>query len=121
MRIFGASLDKLAGPLIKVDIPLSKKFLTPLATTASASAIDGAIQRKMLGKGITLVISNEEMNDIIKIIKSQENSGALIDGVSETVKHEIKRQEGGSLGMFLVILGASVLENILAGKGVLRA
>ena len=70
-----------------------------------ASAIDGAIQRKKrgrvaiatktagavrAGKWITLVVPNEDMDDIIRIIKSLENSGVFIDGVSETVKHEIK-------------------------------
>ena len=46
-------------------------------------------------------MSNEDMNDIIKIIKTLENSGALIDGLSETVKHEIKKQDGGFLGVLL--------------------
>ena len=50
------------------------------------------------GKGFTLFISNEDMNDIIKIIKSLENSGILIDGVTDTVKDEIKKQEGGFFG-----------------------
>ena len=68
----------------------------------SVSTIDGAIQRKMLGggvvrtgNGIVLVISNEDMDDIIRIIKALENSHVLVDGVSETVKHEIEKQEGG--------------------------
>ena len=61
------------------------------------------------------------MVDIIKIKKSLENSGILIDGVSETVKHQIKKQEGRFLGMLLVTLGASVLGNMLSGKGAVRA
>ena len=94
----------------------------------SASAIDGAIQRKMrgqgvvrAGKGITLVISNEDMNYIIRIVKSLENSGVFVDEVSETVKHKIKKPEGGFLGMLLGTLGASVLGNMLTGKVVMRA
>ena len=56
------------------------------------------------------------MDDIVKIIKSLENSGILIDGVSETVKHEIKKQEGGFLGMLLGVLVDSMLGNRLTGK-----
>ena len=61
------------------------------------------------------------MEDIIRIIKSLENSGVLIDEVSKIVKHEIKRQEGRFLGILLVILGASTLGNMLTGKTVMRA
>ena len=75
-----------------MPFPLAKNVLEPLATMASASAIDDAIQRKMRGrdverieKGTRLAISNE---DIIRIIKSLENSGILIDRV--TIKHDIK-------------------------------
>ena len=59
------------------------------------------------GKGFTLLISDEDMNDIIKVIKSLEDSGVLIDGVTETVKHEIKKQEGRFLGALLSPLAAS--------------
>ena len=69
----------------------------------------------------TLFISNEDMGDISRIIKLLEKVGVLIDGVSETVKHEIKKQEGGFLCMLLGTLGASVSGNMLTGeKGVLR-
>ena len=51
------------------------------------------------GKGIALVISNEQLPDIIRIIKSLENSGTLIDGISKTIKNEIERQEGGFLAL----------------------
>ena len=57
------------------------------------------------------------MGDIIKIIKSLENSGVLIDGVSETVKLEIKRQEGRFIGMLLGTSGAAMLGNVLIEKG----
>ena len=77
--------------------------------------------KKCSGKETTLVISNEDMDDIIRMIKLQENSGALIDGVSETVKHEIKKQEGGFLGMLLGTSGVLILRNMLTGKGVMRA
>ena len=58
------------------------------------------------------------MDDIITITKSPENSGVLIDGVSETVKHDIDKQEGGILGILLGTLGASLLRNMFTGKGV---
>ena len=64
----GNLLSKLAGPLIKVAMPLAKNVLAPLGLTAAMSAIDGSIKKKMLGSGTTtLIISNDEMNDIIKI------------------------------------------------------
>ena len=65
----------------------------------------------------TLIISNEEMNDIMKIVKSLEESGILIKGVSETIKNEAKEQKGGFLGMLLGALGASLWGNLLTCKG----
>ena len=90
------------------------------------SAIDGSIKKKMLGSGATtLVISNDEMDDILKIAKSLENSGVLLKGVSETIQHEAKEQRGGFLTMLLGTLGASLLGDVLSkdlsGKGVIRA
>ena len=72
------------------------------------------------GKEIALVISNEDMHDLIRIIKSLEDLGLLIDGVSKKVKHEIKKQEGGFLGMLLRTLGVSIIGNMLPGKGVMK-
>ena len=69
----------------------------------------------------TLIISNEEMNDIMKITKSLEESWLLIKGVSETIKNEAKEQKGGFLGILLGTLGASLLENLLTGRGTIRA
>ena len=90
------------------------------------SAIDGSIKKKMLGSGTTtLIISNDEMDDILKIVKSLEDSGLLLKGVSETIQHEAKEQRGGFLSMLLGTLGASLLGDILSkglsGKGVIRA
>ena len=125
----GNLLSKLAGPLMKVAMPLAKNVLAPLGLTAAMSAIDGSIKKKMLGYGATKgagtttsIISNNEMNDIIKIVKSLEDSGVLLRGVSETIKHEAKEQRGGFLSMLLGTLSASVLGNLLTGgKGVIRA
>ena len=69
----------------------------------------------------TLMISNEEMNDIMKIVKSLEESGLLIKDVGETIKNEATGQKGGFLRMLLGILGASLLGNLLTGKGRIRA
>ena len=60
------------------------------------------------------------MNDIIRIIKSLENLRVLVNGVSKTIKYETKKWEGGFLGVLLGILGPSMLENTLNGKGVMR-
>ena len=119
----GNLLSKLAGPLMKVAMPLAKNVLAPLGLTAAMSAIEGSIKKKMLGSGTTtLIISNDEMNDIIKIVKSLENSGVLLKGVSETIQHEAKEQRRGFLSMLLGTLGASLLGNLLTdGKGVIRA
>ena len=88
-------LGKFLGPLLKTCLPLMKNVLKPLAKsdliplglTAAASATDAAIQKKIFGSGMTtLIISNEEMNDIMKTIKSLENTGLLIKGVSKTME-----------------------------------
>ena len=70
---------------------------------------------------ITLIISNKEMNDTMKIVKSFEESGLLIKGVSETIKNEAEEQKSGFLALLLGILGASSLGNLLTGKGTIRA
>ena len=57
--------------------------------------------------------------DVIKIVKSLEDSGLLIKGVSETIKNEAREQKGGFIGMLLDILGASLLGTLLTGKGVI--
>ena len=73
----------------------------------------------MFGSGFTtIVISNEEMNGIMKIVKSLEESGLLIKGVSEAIKNEAKEQKGRYIGMLLGTLGAILLGNLLTGKGV---
>ena len=118
----GSLLSKLADPLMKVAIPLAKNVLAPLGITAAASAIDAGIQKKIHGSGTTtLIISNEEMNDIMKIIQALEDSNILLKGVTKTIKNETKKQKGGFLSMLLGTLGASLLGNLLAGKGIVRA
>ena len=117
---------KTGLPLIKNVIePLAKSILIPLGLTAAASAADTGIHKKILGPGhnntTTLIISNDELEDIIKIVKSLEDSGLLLEGVTETVQNEVKEQKGGFLSMLLGTLGASLLGNLFTGPGVNRA
>ena len=117
--------------------PLAKSFLIPLGLTAAASAADAGIHKKILGSGhnnnTTLIISNDEMDDILKIVKSLEDSRVLLKGVSETIQNdEAKEQRGGFLSILLGTLGASLFGDLLtknlsvkgvirAGEGVIRA
>ena len=81
----------LIGNVLKL---LAKSVLIPLGLTAAASTADAAIHKKMFGSGFaTRIISNEEMNDIMKIVKSLEKSGSLIKDLSETIKNETKEQK----------------------------
>ena len=106
---------------MKVALPLAKNVLAPLGSTAAMSAIDGGIQKKIHGSGVKLIIEQEDMKDIMKIIKALENSGILLKGVSETIENETKEQRGGFLSMLLGTLGASLLGNLLTGgKGIMR-
>ena len=116
----GKLLNKLAGPLMKVAMPLAKNVLAALGLTAAISAIDGGIQKKM--RGVKLVIEQEDMNDIMKIIEALENSGILLKGVTKRTENETKEQRGGLLSILLGTLGASLLGNLLTGgKGIVRA
>ena len=69
----------------------------------------------------TLIISNGEINDIMKIVQALENSNILLKGVTKTIKKETKEQKGGFLSMLLGTLDASLLGNLLSGKGIIRA
>ena len=129
----GGFLGRLLGPLLRTGLPLmksvikplAKSVLVPLGLTAAASAADAGIHKKILGSGhnnnTTLIISND---DILKIVKSLEDSGVLLKGVSETIQNEAKEQRGGFLSMLLGKLGVSLLGNLLtkhlSGKGVIR-
>ena len=126
----GGFLSRLLGPLLKTGLPLTKNVIKPLAKsvsislglTAAVSAADAGIHKKILGSGnTTLIISNEEINDIIKIVQALENSNILPKEVTETVENELKEQKGRFLSMLLRTLGASVLGNLLTRKGIYRA
>ena len=137
----GGFLGRLLGPLLKTALLLIKNVIKPLAKSipillrltvaaAAAAAEDAGIHQTILGldcpsscalHNTTLIISNDEMEDIIKIIKSLEDSGLLLKGVGETVQNEAREQKGGFLSILLGTLGASLLGNILTGKGINRA
>ena len=102
------------------------KVALPLGLTAAMSAIEGSIQKQIhgsgetKGSGVKLIIEQEDMKHIMKIIKALENSNILLKGVSKTIR--TKGQRGGFLSMLLGTLGASLLGNLLTGgKGIMRA
>ena len=106
-----------------VITPLAKSVLIPLGLTAASSAADAGIHKKILGSGnnTTLIISNKDMDDLIKIVKSLKDCGLLLKGITESVQNEIKEQKGGFLSMLLGTLGASLLGDLLTGKGAFQA
>ena len=130
-------LARFLGPLLRTGIPLMKSVIKPLAKSvlvplglaAAASAADAGIHKKILGSchinNTTLIISNEEMDNILKIVKTHEDFGVLLKGVSETIQNEAKEQRGGFLSMLLGTLGASLFGDLLtknlSGKGTIRA
>ena len=113
----GGFLVRLLGTLLKIGLPLMKSVIQPLAksvliplglTAAAASAADTGIHKKVLGFGhnTTLIISNDEIRDILEIVKALEDSGQLLKGVSETIKNEAGEQKEGFLSKLLGTLGA---------------
>ena len=133
----GGFIGKLLGPLLRTRLPLmksvikplSKSVFVPLGIIAAASPADAGIHKKILGSGhnnnTSLIVSNDEMDNILKIVKSLEDSGVLLKGVSETIQNEAKEQRGGFLSMLLGTLGASLLGDLLtknlSSKGTIRA
>ena len=115
----GEFLGRVLGPLLKIGLPLmksvirplAKSFLIPLGLTAAAAAADAGIHKKILGSGhnAALIISNDDMKDILKIVRSLEE------------QNEAKEQKRGFLSRLLGTLGASLLGNMLVGKRVIRA
>ena len=110
----GGFLGRLLGPLLKTGLtliknvikPLAKSVSFPLGLTTAASAADAGIHKKILGSGntTTLIISNDEINDVIKIVNYLEDSGLLLKGVIGTVQNEVKEQNGKFLSkLFLNI------------------
>ena len=120
----GGFLGRLLGPLLRTGLPLMKSVIKPLAKsvllplglTAAASAADAGIHKIILGSGhnnnTILIISNDEMDDILKIVKSLEDSGVLLEVLRETIQNEAKEHGGGFLSILLGTLGASLFGDI---------
>ena len=114
--------------LTNLTIPLARDNLPELISNLTSNAIN-KFDSKISGKGVvraekgfTLFTSNGDMKDIIKIIKSLEDSGVLVDGVTEAVKHEIKKQGGRFVGAFLAPLVVSLVQPVISTvvKGISR-
>ena len=135
IQYLGGFLGRLLGPLIKTGLPLiknvlkpvAKSVLIPLGLTAAALATEAAVHKKLFGSAHpldsashtkTLKILNEESK--MKMIKCIEESALLIKGVSETIQNEAKEQKGRFISTLLGTLGASLLGNLLTGKGAIR-
>ena len=119
----GGFLRRFLLPLLKTRIslienlvtPLTKSILLPLGLTAAAAVTVYAVihVKKMFGSGNTMLkISNEEMNDIMEIVKSLEESGLLIIDIREIIKNAAEEEKGGFRKMLLGTLGASLLGNL---------
>ena len=126
----GGFLGKILRPLLKIRLPLignvlkslAKSALIPLGLKAEAPATDAAIYKNIFRPGYTtLIIYNEEMNDIVKIVALHEESGLVIKVVSESIKSEVKEQIGRFLEMLLGIIDSSLLGNLWTGERISRA
>ena len=106
---------------MKVAMPLAKNVLATLGLQLLCLLLMEVYKIQIHGSGVKLIIEQEDMNDIIKIIEALENSGILLKGVSKKIENETKEQRGGFLSMLLGTLGASLLGNLLTGKGIMRA
>ena len=103
---------------------MAQNILAPLEITVPASAIDAGIQKQKRKHGsgtTTLIISNKEMNDIMKTVQALDFSNILLKGITKTIKNKTKEQKRGFLGMLFGTLRASLLGKMLAWKGMLRA
>ena len=117
----GRLLISFLPKLIKPAISIGKNILAPLRLSAAMSATDAAMQKKMYGSGnTTLIISNDDINNLIKIVTALGEHDILLKGTSKTIKNETKEQKGGFLSMLLGTLGASLLGNLLTGRGLYR-
>ena len=120
-RDLGRLLMGFLPKLIRPAISLGKNILAPLGLTVAMSATDAAIQKKMYGSGITtLIISNDDLDDLIKIVTALEEHDILLKGTSKTIKNETKEQNIGFFSMLLGTSGASLLGNLLTGRGLCR-
>ena len=96
--------------------PLAKHVLLPLGLLAGMSVADAAIEKNYTSGSAALIISNEEMEDIMKTVKFLEEAGLLIKGINETIKNETKKQKGGFLSMLLGAWATGILGNAITGE-----
>ena len=101
---------------MSTDLKLSKAQISKIIQS-------GVFLGRLVGPLLktTLITSNEEMNDIMKTVQTLEVSNILLKGATKTIKNEAKEQKGGFLSMLLGTLAASLLGNLLTGKGIVRA
>ena len=117
----GRLLMSFLPKLIKAAISIGKNILALLGLCAAMSATDAAIQKNMYGLGnAILIISNDDLNSLIKIVTALEEHDILLKETSKTIKNKTKKQEGGFLSMLLGTLGASLRGNLLTGRGLYR-
>ena len=123
----GSILGRLLPKLIRPAISVGKNILAPLGLSAAMSAADAGIQKSIFGSGTTVIFSNEEINDMIKIVKALEDSDVLVKGVTKTLQNDIRElhsKKGGALQILPILLGTlgpSLIGNLLTGKGLFRA
>ena len=121
-RLLGQILKARLPLIVNIVKPLAKSVLIPLRLPAAASGTNAAIHKTMFRSGFTtVIIPNEEMNDIMKIAKSLEETVVLIKGVSEKIKNEAREQKRWFVSMLSSNLSDSLLGNLLTGKGTITA
>ena len=118
----GSLLSKIAGPLMKVAVPLAKKYFRSIGNNSCCFSNWCRNSKKIHSfRTATVIFSNEEMYDILKILQALEDSNVLLKGITKTIENETREQKRGFLGKLLGTLEASLLENMLTEKRILRA
>ena len=97
---------------------LAKSVLITLGLTAAASAADARIHKSILGSGRTTIKANDEMEDIIKIVTSLEDSGLLLKRVSDTIQNEVKEQKGGFPSMLFRYIRYMFIRKYISRKSI---
>ena len=116
-EFLGSLLSKLAGPLMRVAVPLAKNVLAPLGIIAGTSAIDAGTQKKIHGSGTTtLIISNKEIHHTLKIAQAFEDSNILLKGVTKTIKKWNKRTKRSIFNHFIWYFRSKFLRKSVSRK-----
>ena len=116
-EVLGSLLSKLAGPLMRVAVPLAKNVLAPLGIIAGTSAIDAGTQKKIHGSGTTtLIISNKEIHHTLKIAQAFEDSNILLKGVTKIIKKWNKRTKRSIFNHFVWYFRSKFLRKSVSRK-----